>query len=85
MRINLPMDLLRSFVTIVDTGPMARASEHVFVTQFAISLQMKRLADMIQTPVEGALFALMNFWNSARTSRRMSSASSPVDTTVSAP
>jgi len=29
VRINLPMDLLRSFGTIVDTGSMVKASEHV--------------------------------------------------------
>ena len=45
------MDLLRSFVTIVDTGSIVRASEHIFLTQSAISLQMKRLADMIQQPL----------------------------------
>lgn len=51
MRVNFPTDLLRSFVTIVDTGSMARASEHVFLTQSALSLQMKRLADMVQQPI----------------------------------
>ena len=51
MRVNLPMDLLRSFVTIVDTGSMARASEYIFLTQSALSLQMKRLADIIQQPI----------------------------------
>ena len=51
MRINLPTDLLRSFVTIVDTGSMVRASEHVFLTQSALSLQMKRLAEIIQQPI----------------------------------
>lgn len=51
MRINLPTDLLRTFVTIVDTGSMARASEHVFLTQSALSLQMKRLSDLIQQPI----------------------------------
>jgi len=45
------MDILRSFVTIVDTGSMVRASEHVFLTQSALSLQMKRLADIIQQPI----------------------------------
>lgn len=51
MRINLPIDILRSFVTIVDTGSMVRASEHVFLTQSALSLQMKRLADIMQQPL----------------------------------
>ncbi|MDP3673699.1 MAG: putative sulfate exporter family transporter [Novosphingobium sp.] len=45
------MDLLRSFVTIVETGSMVRASEHVFLTQSALSLQMKRLADILQQPI----------------------------------
>jgi DNA-binding transcriptional LysR family regulator len=51
MRVNLSMDLLRSFVTIVDTGSIVRASEHIFLTQSAISLQMKRLAEMVQQPL----------------------------------
>ena len=51
MRLNLPTDLLRSFVAIVDTGSMVRASERVFLTQSALSLQMKRLADIVQQPI----------------------------------
>jgi DNA-binding transcriptional LysR family regulator len=51
MRINLPTDLLRSFVMIVDTGSMVKASEHIFLTQSALSLQMKRLSDLIQQPL----------------------------------
>ena len=51
MRINLPTDLLRTLVTIVDTGSMVRASERIFLTQSALSLQMKRLADIIQRPI----------------------------------
>jgi len=48
VRLNLPTGLLRSFVTIVDTGSMIRASEHIALTQSALSLQMKRLADLLQ-------------------------------------
>lgn len=51
MRINLPTDLLRSFVMIVDTGSMVKASEHIYLTQSALSLQMKRLSDLIQQPI----------------------------------
>jgi DNA-binding transcriptional LysR family regulator len=51
MPVNLPTDLLRSFVTIVDTGSMVRASEHVFLTQPALSLQMKRLSEIIRRPI----------------------------------
>jgi DNA-binding transcriptional LysR family regulator len=43
--------MLRSFVTIVDTGSMLNASEQVFVTQSALSLQIKRLEELIQQPL----------------------------------
>ena len=48
MAINLPTNVLRSFVAIVDTGSMLSASEQVFVTQSALSLQIKRLEDLVQ-------------------------------------
>jgi DNA-binding transcriptional LysR family regulator len=51
MPVNLPTELLRSFVAIVDSGSMLRATERVFVTQSALSLQMKRLEDLVQIPL----------------------------------
>jgi len=48
MAVNLPTELLRSFVAIVDHGSMVRASEQVCVTQSAISLQMKRLEELVR-------------------------------------
>ena len=48
MVVNLPTELLRSFAAIVDAGSMLRATERVFVTQSALSLQMKRLEDLVQ-------------------------------------
>lgn len=51
MAVNLPTELLRSFAAIVDSGSMLRATERVFVTQSALSLQMKRLEDTLQTPL----------------------------------
>lgn len=39
------LDLLRSFVTIVDSGGVTRASERLGRTQSTISLQVKRLED----------------------------------------
>jgi DNA-binding transcriptional LysR family regulator len=51
MAVNLPTDLLRSFAAIVDSGSMLRATERVFVTQSALSLQMKRLEETLQTPL----------------------------------
>jgi len=51
MTTNLPTELLRSFVAIVDSGSMLRATERVFVTQSALSLQMKRLEETVLTPL----------------------------------
>ena len=55
--VNLPMELLRSFTAIVDTGSMMRATERVFVSQSALSLQMKRLEDLVQMPLFSATAA----------------------------
>jgi len=46
MPTNLPTELLRSFIAIVDTGSMMRATEHVFLSPSALSLQMKRLEEI---------------------------------------
>ena len=51
MVVNMPMELLRSFTVIVDAGSMRKATERVFVTQSALSLQMKRLEELVQTPL----------------------------------
>ncbi|MDB5432996.1 MAG: LysR family transcriptional regulator [Caulobacter sp.] len=48
MPVNLPTELMRSFAAIVDSGSMLRATERVFVTQSALSLQMKRLEETVQ-------------------------------------
>lgn len=48
MPVNLPTNFLRSFVAIVDEGSMLQAADRVFVTQSALSLQVKRLEDMLQ-------------------------------------
>ena len=46
---NLPTDLLRTFVTIVDFGSFSRAADKLGRSQPAISLQIKRLETMLQT------------------------------------
>lgn len=48
---NLPTDLLRSFLAIVDTGSMMRATDQVFLTPSALSLQMKRLEELVEHPL----------------------------------
>ena len=46
-RRNIDIDLLRSFVTIVEVKSFTRAAERLLRTQSAISLQMKRLEDQL--------------------------------------
>lgn len=51
MQVNLPTNLLRSFVAIADAGSIVRATEKIFLTQSALSLQMKRLSEIVQVPL----------------------------------
>ena len=46
---NIDMDLLRSFVTIIESKSFTRAAARVTRTQSAISLQMKRLEEQLET------------------------------------
>jgi DNA-binding transcriptional LysR family regulator len=47
----LDLDQLRTFVAIADTGSFTRASEVVFKTQSAVSMQMRRLEERIGKPI----------------------------------
>ncbi|WP_174803766.1 LysR substrate-binding domain-containing protein [Martelella limonii] len=47
MAAPLDIDQLQTFVAIVDYGSFTRASEHVFKTQSAVSMQMRRLEERI--------------------------------------
>ena len=44
---NLPTDLLRTFITVTDLGGYTRAADALNRTQPAISLQMKRLEELL--------------------------------------
>ncbi|MEJ7935966.1 LysR family transcriptional regulator [Sphingobium sp. AN558] len=44
---NLPISNLRSYLAIVEAGSMTRASKELNVTQSALSLQMKRLTEIL--------------------------------------
>lgn len=44
---DLDLDLLRSFVAVVETGGFTRAAERVHLTQSTISQQIKRLEDSV--------------------------------------
>lgn len=48
---TLDLDLLRAFVTIADTGSFTRAGDRLGRTQSTISLQIRRLEDMLGRPV----------------------------------
>ncbi|MFT6914727.1 MAG: DNA-binding transcriptional LysR family regulator [Motiliproteus sp.] len=48
---NLPMDLLRTFVTITNLGGFTQAGEALGRSQPAISLQIKRLEGMLEAPL----------------------------------
>ncbi len=47
MHINLPTDLLRSFITVSDLGGYTRAGKVLNRSQPAISLQMRRLEELV--------------------------------------
>ena len=46
MLTNVPTDLLRAFVTVVDLGSYTKAAEVLGRTQPAVSLQIRRLEEM---------------------------------------
>lgn len=48
---NLDVDLLKTFLGIADTGSFTRAAEEVSKTQSAVSMQMKRLEDVLGRPL----------------------------------
>jgi len=49
--VNLDIDLLRAFVTVVETGSFTRAAALLGRTQPAISLQIRRLEDQLRSPL----------------------------------
>ncbi|WP_448206396.1 LysR substrate-binding domain-containing protein [Azospirillum sp. sgz302134] len=51
MRREIPLDLIRSFVAVADTGTVTRAADRVGRTQPAVSLQLQRLQDLVGRPL----------------------------------
>ncbi|WP_374597057.1 LysR substrate-binding domain-containing protein [Brevundimonas sp.] len=49
--VNLDIDLLRAFVTVVDTGSFTRAASLLGRSQPAVSLQLRRLEDQLRSPL----------------------------------
>ena len=48
---NLDIDLMKTFLAIADTGSFTRAAEEVHKTQSAVSMQMKRLEELLGRPL----------------------------------
>jgi len=48
---TLDIDLLRTFVAIADTGSLSHAAPRIGRTQAAVSMQLKRLEDLIGQPL----------------------------------
>lgn len=51
MAVNIPNSILRTFVSVVDARTMIDASEQVFLSQSAISYQIKKLEDIVKHPL----------------------------------
>lgn len=51
MHANLDLELLQTLVAIADTGSFAAAARNVHRTQSAVSMQMKRLEEIIEQPL----------------------------------
>lgn len=49
--LNIPTELLRTFVKAVDLGSFTRAGDAVGRTQSAVSLQVRRLEEMLDAPL----------------------------------
>lgn len=49
--INLPTELLRTFIAIADSGNFSLAAEQVGRTQSAVSMQVKRLEELLEKPL----------------------------------
>ncbi len=48
---NIDLTALRSFVTVAETGGVTRAAQQLNLTQSAVSMQIKRLEEMLQLPL----------------------------------
>jgi DNA-binding transcriptional LysR family regulator len=46
--IDLDLDLLRCFLTVVESGGFTRASKRLYLTASAITLKIKRLEDLLE-------------------------------------
>lgn len=51
MTTNLPIELLRTFTAIADSGSFSRAASQVGRTQSAVSMQIKRLEELMEKPL----------------------------------
>ena len=48
---SLDVDLLKTFAVLAETGNFTRTAEKVGRTQSAVSMQVKRLEELVEAPV----------------------------------
>ncbi len=48
---SIPVDLLRTFIAIADSGSFSLAADQISRTQSAVSMQVKRLEELIEKPL----------------------------------
>ncbi len=51
MNMELPIGLLRTFLAVTEAGSFTRAGEVLHITQSAVSMQMKRLEEVVGRPL----------------------------------
>lgn len=51
MLTNIPMELMRTFTAIADSGSFSQAADIVGRTQSAVSMQVKRLEEIVEKPL----------------------------------
>ena len=64
---GIPIDILRAFVAVVEARGFTRAAEELGRTQPTISLQVKRLEELVEAPLfkKGGRFELSPMGKSA--------------------
>ena len=60
---NIPMDLLRTFVKAIESGSLTRAGGLVGRSQSAVSLQIRRLEDLVGVPPDEVAFLIAYIGN----------------------
>ena len=66
---HLPVELLETFVKVAETKNFTAAGKRIHRSQSAVSMQMKRLAEIVESPlfdVNGKRIRIIPWWKSLR-------------------